>query len=528
MPRTTLIQFRNGQTQPDGTVTDYEVAEPLFQDHPTDLTLTRLHIGRGSGNQVATFNPVGVFDAQTPVAPDGTQLIYQPTASVVINVSTTGDDTTGDGTAALPFATFNKALLEAGRYRCGPNNPVTIQFGPGVFTDSTNASRYIRNMDLQINGASNVFGKRSCVIRDWATYPDGWRGTDGNDFITSNNAGAYLAQFNPATMWANKSGCCDFSTTDETAWRALKNQDYADNAAWAQAQSTNGTVLVFAGASSTGVRVLVGDNAKVYFNNLCFIDFGRMTAFDQGRISLFNCSMFADKRTFYISCDTNSDMFHASNTSIHWGPTTAIQGSTFTVVGGSMWLGNSVVYGMNENVFYYGGIFNIRGGGLLRGYGLDILGFYIRSALFAPQESATILMGYATPFQTYQTWRVNGGKCNGVAHCMQSNFIGVQHSSGTGVSAIAGIWPYEANRNRLFRAESNSLISIEPAYTEILSEINAVNVESVTGSTIQIADDSNPNISSSLVFSPDYGSVGLGNSYIGLDGSVIYSGGDWS
>lgn len=59
MPRTTLIQFRQGTTVPDGTTGDFEVGEPLFVAGATAMDAS-FYIGRGPGQEVAAIG--GVVD----------------------------------------------------------------------------------------------------------------------------------------------------------------------------------------------------------------------------------------------------------------------------------------------------------------------------------------------------------------------------------------------------------------------------------------------------------------------------------
>jgi hypothetical protein len=86
--------------------------------------------GAVSGHESA--HPHGDYDAH--LADDAIHA-GRIAADTTIHVSTTGNDTTGDGSSGAPFATPHKALEHLADFRIAPGVTATVQLAAGTYTD---------------------------------------------------------------------------------------------------------------------------------------------------------------------------------------------------------------------------------------------------------------------------------------------------------------------------------------------------------------------------------------------------------
>lgn len=130
---------------------------------------------------------------------EGNILELYETASVknhkVIYVSTTGNDTDGDGTASSPYASITRALSSIPRHLDGKN--VTINISAGTYNEDVVVSNFCGGA-IKFNGSGTITIRSlqvvACVLKvDNITINTtgaiGFTVTDGAKFITTSNIG---------------------------------------------------------------------------------------------------------------------------------------------------------------------------------------------------------------------------------------------------------------------------------------------------------------------------------------------------
>jgi hypothetical protein len=94
-----------------------------------------LRIIRASGDALVDHDPTQDLGIATKQYVDNS-VMKPATANIALNVATTGDDITGDGTLAAPFATIQHALDIASEYDYQSKYYVTINIANGTYVEN--------------------------------------------------------------------------------------------------------------------------------------------------------------------------------------------------------------------------------------------------------------------------------------------------------------------------------------------------------------------------------------------------------
>jgi hypothetical protein len=126
------------------------------------------------------------------------------TSDIVFNVATTGNDATGDGSVAAPFATVQHALNEASQYDYQGLYTVYINIANGTYTENVNMPNFkstASNTPNWYNGGVNIIGD---IVSTGATAPLVVLNGGGNTCLTNTTVSLYITgiTFQATGQWS--------------------------------------------------------------------------------------------------------------------------------------------------------------------------------------------------------------------------------------------------------------------------------------------------------------------------------------
>ena len=197
-------------------------------------------------------------------------------------VSTTGDDTSGDGSAGNPFATLNKAYdssasgdiiyVGAGTF----TNTGTISIAKNITIQGVSAGESIVQMDANPASSSNIFNKRmfaitasySIILNDLTLQnAGGWNTNNGGGVLNSVNANTSITInrcniLNSSFRWGGA-----IQMNNATASLTISDSYFANNYALSRFDGTQYTDAGYGGGAINAYKGTMTLKNVVFYKN---------------------------------------------------------------------------------------------------------------------------------------------------------------------------------------------------------------------------------------------------------------------